>query len=367
MNRKRVLTSAFSNLYTDQRIEKVCQTLFQNGYCVELIGNDWKGAEEMQRPYSFSRINLRSKTLKTAYFEFNWKLYHELKKKADENTILYANDLDALLPNYILSKTLNIPLVFDSHEIFSEMPAVQGKISQKIWRYLQGKIIPNIQFMITASESYAQWFQNQYHINPVVVQNAPKRINLPIEIPENSPKIILYQGALNPFRGIDKAILAMHHLDNVIFKIAGDGPRKKEFEDLVLSEKLQDKVQFLGKLLPEDLRKITLTVDVGMSIEENAGESYQYALPNKVLDCIQARVPLILSELPEMQNIKNLFDIGEIIKDHQPENIAKAIKMVLEKGRGNYQKELNKASQAFCWENEEVKLLQVFEETSQSV
>lgn len=365
MIKQKILTSAFSNLYTDQRIEKVCKTLFENGYEVELIGNNWGGAEKMQRPYSFSRIPLVSKSLKTAYFEFNWKLYQELKKKADKNTILLANDLDALLPNYLLAKKLNIPLVFDSHEIFSEMPAVQGKMSQKLWRFLQNKMIPNIQLMMTASASYGKWFQNKYGIEPVIIQNAPRKIDFNIEIPENNPKIILYQGAINPFRGIDKAIITMKHLDHVIFKIAGDGPRKKEYEELVIKENLQEKVQFLGKLLPEDLRKITLTADCGMSIEENGGESYFYSLPNKVLDCIQARVPLILSNLPEMQNIRNQFNVGEIIKNHQPENIAEALTTILNKGRKNYQEELEKASKVLCWENEEIKLLQLFQKASQ--
>lgn len=360
MNRKKILTSAFSNLYTDQRIEKVCKTLHDNGYEIELIGNNWGGAEKMERPYAFSRISLASKTLKTAYFEFNWKLYHELRRKATQNTILYANDLDALLPNYLISKKYKIPLVFDSHEIFSEMPAVQGKMSQKLWRYLQNKIVPTLEFMITASGSYGKWFQKKYGIQPVIVQNAPRKIDFDIEISENQPKILLYQGAINPFRGIDKAILAMHHLENVIFKIAGDGPRKKEYEDLVIKENLQHKVEFLGKLLPEDLRKITITADLGMSIEENGGESYFYSLPNKVLDCIQARVPLIMANLPEMTNIKNQFDVGEIIENHQPETIASAIQKVLNKGRKNYQSELEKAANILCWENEEVKLLEVF-------
>ncbi|WP_265132004.1 glycosyltransferase family 4 protein [Chryseobacterium oranimense] len=363
--KKKVITSAFSNLYTDQRIEKVCRTLYEAGYQVELIGNDWKGAEQMERPYPFSRIHLDSKSLKTAYFEFNWKLYRQLKKKVDQNTILHANDLDALLPNYLIAKKLNIPLVFDSHEIFSEMPAIQGKMSQKIWRYLEKKVIPDLKFMITASGSYAKWFREKYGIDPVVIQNAPKKVDFTMEIPENNPKILLYQGAINPFRGIDKAILAMHHLEGVIFKIAGDGPRKKEYEDLVSKEKLHHKIQFLGKLKPDDLRKITVTADVGMSIEENGGESYLYSLPNKVLDCIQSRVPLMLSNLPEMQNIKSRFDIGEIIKDHKPENIAAAVQKILDKGRKNYQAELEKASETFCWENEEIKLLNVFEKASE--
>lgn len=364
MPRRKIIASAFSNLYTDQRIEKVCHTLYENGYEIELIGNDWNGAEDMSRPYPFSRIHLISKSLKTAYFEFNWKLYRQLKKKADKNTILHANDLDALLPNYLIAKKLNIPLVFDSHEIFSEMPAVQGKMSQKLWRYLEKSVIPDIKLMITASASYAAWFKNKYGVNAAVVQNAPKKINNIPDIPENHPKILLYQGVINPFRGIDKAILAMHHLEGIIFQIAGDGPKKKEYEELVIHENLQNKVRFLGKLLPHDLRKVTLRADCGMSIEENGGESYYYSLPNKVLDCIQARVPLVLSGLPEMQNIKQQFDIGEIIMDHRPEHIAQSVKAVIGKGRKNYQSELEKAAHVLCWENEEIKLLQVFESAS---
>lgn len=362
--RKKIITSAFSNLSTDQRIEKICRTLHERGYEIELLGNNWGGAEKMSRPYQVSRIPLISTSLKTAYFEFNWKLYRELKRKADKNTILHANDLDVLLPNYILAKKLEIPLVFDSHEIFSEMPAIQGKMSQKLWRYLEKKMVPDIQFMITASSGYADWFKNKYSVDATVVQNAPRKLPGIIEIPENKPRILLYQGVINPFRGIDKAILAMHHLDNVIFKIAGDGPMKKEYEDLVARENLQDKVCFLGKLLPEDLRKITPTADCGMSIEENGGESYFYSLPNKVLDGIQARIPLILSNLPEMQNIKRQFDIGEIIKDHRPESIAEAIRKVLDKGRKNYLPELDKAADFLCWENEEIKLLKVFDKAS---
>lgn len=363
--RKKIIISAFSNLYTDQRIEKVCRTLYENGYQVELIGNDWNGAEKMERHYPFSRIHLASKSLKTAYFEFNWKLYHKLKDKADHHTIFLANDIDALLPNYLLAKKLNIPLVFDSHEIFSEMPAIQGKMSQKLWRYVEKSIVPRIKYMITASESYAKWFQKKYGADPVVIQNAPRKLDFTMEIPENEPKIFLYQGALNPFRGIDRAILAMHHLEGIVFKIAGDGPRKKEYEELVAKEKLEDKVHFLGKLKPDDLRKITAMADVGMSIEENGGDSYFYSLPNKVLDCIQSRVPLVLADLPEMRNIKNKFDVGEIIKDHQPENIAAAVNKVLNKGRKAYQEELEKAASALCWENEELKLLSLFQKASE--
>ncbi|WP_185286714.1 glycosyltransferase [Chryseobacterium indologenes] len=362
--RKKIITSAFSNLYTDQRIEKVCKTLHDNGYSVELIGNDWGGCEKMERPYSFSRIHLKSASLKTAYFEFNWKLYHELKKKADKNTILHANDIDALLPNYLIAQKLNIPLVFDSHEIFTEMPAIQNRLSQKFWRMIEGNLVPKIEFMMTESESYAEWFHEKYKVNPVVVRNIPRKLPSVNDIPLNNPKIILYQGVINQSRGIEKVIRTMHDIEGAILKIAGDGPKKRAYEELVAKENLQDKVIFLGKLKPENLREVTKTADLGFSLEENNGVSYYYSLPNKVCDYIQSKVPLVMINFPEMQRIKKQFDVGEMITDHQPETIGKAIRKMLEKGRLHYKAELDKAADVFCWENEELKILRLFEKAS---
>lgn len=363
--KKKIITSAFSNLYTDQRIEKVCKTLYDNGYSIELIGNDWGGNEKMERTYPFSRIELKSKSLKTAYFEFNWKLYKKLKKKADKNTILHANDIDALLPSFLIARKLNIPLVFDSHEIFTEMPAIQNKLSQKIWRLLEGSLVPKIKFMMTESQSYAEWFYEKYKVNAVVVRNIPRKIVSRPGIPDNNPKIILYQGVINQSRGIEKVILAMHSIKDAVLKIAGDGPLKKTYEDLVIQQNLQERVVFLGKLKPENLREVTKTADVGFSLEENNGVSYYYSLPNKVCDYIQSRVPLVMINFPEMKRIKEKFDIGEMVTDHDPKTIAAALNRILERGREAYAEELERASEVFCWENEEEKILELFQKAAQ--
>lgn len=357
----KILVSAFSNLYTDQRIEKVCETLHRNGYSVELIGNDWTGAGDMQRAYPFYRISIKSKTLKLAYLEFNWKLYKELNKRADKSTILLANDLDVLYTNVLVSKYFRIPLVFDSHEIFTEMPAIQGRFTQKIWRWLERKLLPRLPYMMTESFSYAQWFHEAYGVDPLVVRNIPRKITEAIEIPNNHPKIILYQGAINQSRGIAQAIKAMHYIDDAVFFIAGDGPKRAEYEALVSREQLTQKVKFLGRLHPQDLRKVTKTADVGLSLEENGGVSYLYSLPNKVADYIQSRVPLVMINFPEMLRIYRDFKVGEIVENHEPKSIAEKIKIVLNKGRTYYQQELCKAADILCWEQEESKILDLFE------
>ncbi|KIA90109.1 glycosyltransferase [Kaistella jeonii] len=362
----KVLVSVFNNLVTDQRVEKVCQTLSENGYEIELIGNNWGGLPEMKRNYPFSRIILKSKILRYAYVEFQRKLYKELLKKADKNTILLSNDLDTLLPNYLISRKLNIPLVFDSHEIFTEMPSVNGRFTQKIWRSLERKIVPKLKYMMTASESYADWFHKTYKIErPVVVQNFPKKTENPQNYTEtNSKKIILYQGVINPSRGLDKMIPAMKNIENAEFWIAGDGPRKEEYLELTRTLGLENNVKFLGKLFPDVLRTITQKADIGLSIEENNGLSYYFSMPNKISDYIQCRVPVVVSDFPEMRKVVDFFGAGEKIADYS--ELAEKVSTVLQNGKHFYEDSLNKAAKELCWEKEEPKIVSLFQKVQES-
>ena len=357
----KVIVSVFNNLYTDQRVEKVCESLGKNGYHVILLGNNWGGAPEMERSYPYSRIALKSKILRYAYLEFQWRLYKELLKKADKNCILLSNDLDTLLPNYLISKKLRIPLLFDSHEIFTKMPALQRRFTQKIWRILERWVMPNLKYVLTASESYSDWFVKTYEMaRPITVQNFPvKTVNSQNYDEINCPKIILYQGVINPSRGLDKIIPAMSEIENAELWIAGDGPQKIALENLTNSLSLHHKVKFLGKLLPKKLAEITRKADVGLSIEENNGLSYYYSMPNKVSDYIQARIPVVVSDFPEMRKVIDRFQAGEKMSCH--DQLAEKIRLVLKNGKLYYKDALNTAATELCWENEEPKLLNLFE------
>lgn len=358
----KLLISVFNHLYNDQRVEKICGTLHENGYEIFLIGNAWTGEPPIERPYPFKRLPLKSNKLRWAYIEFQFRLFFELMKRADKATILHANDLDTLLPNVLVSKIRRILLVWDSHEIFTEMPSVQGRWVQKIWRFLEKTLIHDANAFMTANDSYADWFLEKYKIKrPVVVRNFPKKS--PNEVPINAStlKIILYQGAINFSRGIDKMIRAMSYIENAEFHIAGQGPFLETYQKLVEELKLKDKVKFLGNLAPEKLKAITEKADVGLSIEENGGLSYYYSLPNKISDYIQARVPVVVSKFPEMQKIVDKYHVGEFITSHEPTHLAEKVNAVLEKGRNFYLPQLEKAAQELCWEHEAPKILVLYQ------
>lgn len=357
-----ILISVFNNLYNDQRVDKVCRTLHENGYPIFLLGNTWGGCPPLKRPYPFKRLKIRSRILRWSYIEFQIKLFFELLKRADKNSVLHANDLDTLLPNFLVSKIKRIPLVWDSHEIFTEMPSVQGRWVQRIWRLLEKNLIHQVDIMITAIDSYADWFVKRYAVKrPLVVRNFPAMVSATPKIPDNSPKIILYQGTINISRGIDKMILAMKHLDGAEFHIAGEGPFLEKCQKLVQQLELSDRVKFLGNLSPEDLRSVTEKADVGLSIEENNGLSYYYSLPNKISDYIQARVPVVVSAFPEMKKILDQFQVGQLIDSHVPEDLASAVEKVLQNSRSHYIPELERASRELCWKHEAPKVLAVYQ------
>ena len=80
-----------------------------------------------------------------------------------------------------------------------------------------------------------------------------------------------------PLRIIDLKIVA----DENFRQNQGWGSRTKQ---LVADSDLNEKVQFIKRMPYEELMSYTIKADLGISLEENLGLNYYYALPNKLFD-----------------------------------------------------------------------------------
>ncbi|WP_313383954.1 glycosyltransferase [Chishuiella sp.] len=366
----KILSAVLNNIENDQRLNKVCNSLLKFGYNVELIGATLYSKPILDKPYKTYLIDMQNQSTFKKYVEFNWKLFFILLKKVDHDTILLANDLDSLLPFYVVSKLKGNTLVFDSHEIYSELPSLYDRPkTKKFWKFLEKLLLPKIKHFYTVSDGYATWFNKQYNVKPIVIRNVPNKIvfenrfSIDFELPKNpnNHKILLYQGAINPSRGINKMIEAFVHVKNCQFWIAGDGPKKEEYEKLVKKLNLTDCIYFLGNIPPKTLKTITPLADVGMSLEEDFGLSYRYALPNKLFDFIQAKVPVLATHLPEIKKTVLDYNIGKVINNHTPEHLAKKLQELLNEGKESYKEKLTFAANELCWENEEIRLKSIFD------
>ena len=155
-------------------------------------------------------------------------------------------------------------------------------------------------------------------------------------------------------------IEAMDFINNAIFVIIGSGDIETELFQKTRDLKLQKKVKFIPRVSLEKLQKLTALADIGLSIEEDLGLNYRFALPNKVFDYIQAQVPILVSDLVEMKQIVEQYNVGETILDRTPLAIATQITAMLKKDKNYYTKQLSKASNELIWEKEEKKIIEIF-------
>ena len=354
---KRVIVSVTNDLTTDQRVHKVCTTLFENNFEILLIGRKLKDSLPINRNYKTKRIRLLFNKGFLFYVEFNLRLFFLLVYY--RSSILLSNDLDTLLPNFLISKLMKKDLVFDSHELFSELPSIKGRYSQVVWKKLESFLIPKLKFVFTVSRSIAKWYKKTYHINSVVIKNLPHYVIAEKVLSNES--YIIYQGALNKGRGLITLIKAMSFVKTSIkLKIVGSGPFKEKILNEINVNNLVDRIEIMGVIEPEKLVSITQKAQLGVSLEEDLGLSYRYSLPNKLFDYIQARIPVVTTYLPETKNVVNTYGVGEIIKSHNPKDIAFAIENVLSNGKDFYTANLNKASIELNWKTQEKEILDIF-------
>jgi glycosyltransferase involved in cell wall biosynthesis len=276
--------------------------------------------------------------------------------------ILLSNDLDSLPANYLVSRIRKKKLVYDSHEYFTEVPELINRPRvQTVWERIEKSILPNLKNNYTVGQRIADVYNKKYGIEMSVIRNFPtkKVINREKEI---SPKVVLYQGALNVGRGLEELIESFKFIEGAKLQIAGSGDIESKLKLLTKELGLDKKVKFLGRLNIEDLHSLTSNASLGVSLEKEMGLSYKYAIPNKIFDYIQAGVPVLYSPLVEVIDLLNSYTIGEHLKSHNPKDIGQQISRMLNSLEYEYwESECLRASEVFNWRNEEIKLLKIFE------
>ncbi len=350
---------------TDNRVHKVAVTLQKMGFEPVLIGRLLPESHVVERNYQTHRMKLLFRKGAMFYFEYNLRLFfYLLKSKID---VFVSNDLDTLPANYLASQIKRKPLVYDSHEYFTEVPELIGRpVVRTIWTWLEKILVPKVDAAYTVCDSIAEVYRDLYKVDFKVVRNLPvcSQVERLVhqEKSEDQPKVVLYQGALNLGRGVGAAIRSMQYLDGAELWLAGNGDLASELKELVVELNLEMKVKFLGRLPLHQLHEVTCQADLGISLEEDLGLNYRFALPNKLFDYIQAGVPVLVSNLPEMRHIVEHFQIGAIAETHQRKDLAELMKSALfdQEKRLVWKQNLPRAAAELCWENEEQVLRSVY-------
>lgn len=362
----RVVLCVTNDIVTDQRVCRIAGSLLKLCPQVTIIGRHYKknmGTGDL--PCRIYRMRLLFHKGPLFYAEYNFRLLmYLLFVRAD---ILVANDLDTLAAVYVASRIRRKTIIYDSHEYFTEVPELISRpLTRRIWQILERSILPKLAYMYTVSDSIAMDYNKKYGIEMAVIRNFPLRLKKTVRhkkfLRTGDDKIILYQGSLNIGRGLELTIRAVQQMDNVKLIIIGTGDVEDKLRKLVHILGVQDKVSFLGRIPQKELVEYTVQADIGISLEETMGLNYYYALPNKLFDYIQAEVPVIVSDLPEMAAVVRHYDIGMVAQTVDSAKLAGLFTEMLHntQKRKYWKENLKKAAEELCWEREEHKLLELY-------
>ena len=371
---KQAIVSVTNDLYTDNRVNKVCLFLVDQGYNVTLVGRKLKSSIELpERPYKTVRMKLLFETGAKFYAAYNLRLFFFLLfRKAD---VLVANDLDTLLANFMAKKfKLSAELVYDSHEYFTEVPELTSRPKvQKMWLKIEEFIFPKLKKCYTVNSSIAEIYSSLYNKEIKIVRNISplwKAENLEdketLGIPENKRLIILQGAGINVDRGAEEAVDAMQFIDAVLM-IVGDGDVVPELKKRVNRLNLAEKVIFYGKKPYNVMMNYTHYAEIGLTLDKPTNLNYKLSLPNKVFDYMHTSTVVVSSEIKEVAHVVSKHKIGKVLIEVTPKCIAETVNLLLKNTEELEQLKANctRAALTENWENETKILKEIYPKVGQ--
>lgn len=305
--------------------------------------------------------------------------------KGERIGVYHAHDLNTLPVAYLVAKRDKAQLIYDSHELFLERNKL--KPSPRAWvfvlRHLECFLARRAHAVVTVNESLAREMVRRYGIvKPYVVMNTPSRSqkNKPF-YPNKSLRdacgipsefnLLIYVGAITFNRGLEELILSLKYLEDasLVFLGYGNVHYKKSLVNLAEKAGVVERLHFFGPVPSEEVIYYASEADLGVAPIANACLSYYYCSPNKIFEYMNAGLPVIASDFPELRKVIFNHDIGLVFDPSNPKDIASKAKRILnDNGRREYlrQKALEACS-LYNWEKESRKLLKIYSTLSNSI
>lgn len=377
---KRIVVTVISDLATDQRVHKVCQTLHENGYHILLIGACKRNSLPLEkRDYSTQRIRVLFQRRIFFFLEFNVRLFIRLLfLKGD---IFLGNDLDVMAATFFAGKLRKKKIVYDTHEYYMAMAGLDHKVRRKkIWKSLESYIFPRLYHIYTISDSFCELYWNDYHKKLKTVRNVPylndgRSILDSSSIPKidelipRNKNLLIFQGAgMNPHRGVEELILAMKYLDTKKYHLilVGGGDIFPMIKDMIHQHHLNEMITIIPKVPFGILKHITKQAHLGLSLDKADNLNHRYGLPNKIFDYLHAGLPVLVSRLVELEKIVNFYHVGTFIENHEPKHIAACIESAFENPdqMKRWKENTEKAKMELNWEIESKIVLEIFKQVA---
>lgn len=299
--------------------------------------------------------------------------------------IITGHDLSGLaigwISSWFLVKKHKPKLIYDSHELEMSRNANRNKFRTKLIYCLESFLIRKCVFSIVVNDSIADAITEMYRLKkrPIVVRSIPSKLTVDVEackikrielekyFPPNINFFLMYHGLVSHGRGIEtllKVISACNGVGLVIMGNSDNAEYRSELTQKANNMNIKNLVLFHEAVPIEDLWNYLGAIDVSMITISPLTMSYYYALPNKFFESIQATVPIIASDLPEMKRIIKEYNIGLTCEPDDVDDIKRCVYILKDniKLYKQIKENMQHAKHVLCWEKEKSLLKKAYQE-----
>ena len=354
----RIAVLVSNDLNFDQRVKKTCKVLEEAGHEPLLLGRELQNSVPYEGPGVATRFKLKNTKGVRFYLELQRAMIKWLKK-ADVDAI-WANDLDTLHPAVVVGRKRGLPVVYDSHEFFTEAAGLTNATMKRfVWLMLEKFTVPKVGQMITVNNSIAESYRQRYGIRVDVLRNMPVLSDIP-EVEHRKPfeeygvrtdlPIMLLQGAfMDRDRGTVDAVNALEEITDATLVLVGAGIEWEESLERVDDPRWKGRLYCISRLPYEKLKRLTASADVGLSLDKALHTNYQLSLPNKLFDFIHVGLPIVASPMIEVEKIVEEYGVGVVAEEVSTQAIVRAVNEVLSKPKEHWMNACLKARENLHW------------------
>lgn len=369
---QKVLHLLITDYKVDSRVRNETESLLETGYQIDVFclkSNDTI-RKELRRGINIIRYgfsNNKITKILTAYIQF---IYYSLK---GDYRLVHAHDFTALPAGFIISVIKRIPLIYDTHELWSESehesyPSCVFKIAYWIEKYFARKA----NYVITVSDSIKDYLR-VYFNNPNLetVRNIPSYthqdsadLNDKKSGVEGTVPTFIFAGSIDRKRGLNTILQSLGLIGDLEYKFLFlvDELTGNEIVRQAGRYELKDRV-IIEKVVPQDkLIEHLSHADIGVHAIENSCLNHEYCLPNKIFEYINAGLAILCTDVKEMSQLVHTYDIGMTFRSSDVLDLAEKMRSLLndKKNIKKYKSNAQKLSKAHSWEEEYKKLKKIY-------
>lgn len=301
--------------------------------------------------------------------------YHFLYNYNKDAEILKQTNFDLILANDVETLPLAFRIAANKSKVFLDAHEYAPRQFEDRWYWriffqrftvdLCKKYIPLVHGMSTINGGLARAYENEFSVKPVIITNATAYVNLSPIPRETFPIRIVHHGIFTLSRQPDLMIDLMNLLDDrftldlIYLMPESSSPKTKATFNAFKSKALgTGKITIHPPLKGSEIvSTLHQNYDVGIILVPPINFNYENGLPNKLFDCIQARLGMAVGPLREIAKITHDFDIGVVSKDFTAKGMAEVLKAITLEDVSKFKRNTDRAARSMNAESNKAILL----------